>query len=73
MPSTLELTWEDANIQIANVTIKSSTSKKLSEVTIDNKLKFDKHIENICQKACRKLNAPVRLVNYIKITLILLN
>ena len=39
---------EDVNIQIANVTIKSSTSKKLLGVTIDNKLKFDKHLENIC-------------------------
>ena len=41
---------EDANIQIANITIKSSTSKKLLEVTIDNKLKFDKHVENIFVK-----------------------
>ena len=32
-------------------------------VTIDNKLKFDKHVENICQKASRKLNAFARLVN----------
>ena len=39
---------EDANIQIANATINSSTSKKLLGVTIDNKLKFDKHLENIC-------------------------
>ena len=46
---------EDINIQIANVTIKSSTSKILLGVTIDNKLKFDKHAENICQKASRKL------------------
>ena len=45
---------EDANIQIANVTIKSSTSKKLLGVTIDNKLKSEKHVENICQKASRK-------------------
>ena len=55
---------EDANIQIANVTIKSSTSKKLLGVTTENKLKFDKHVENICQKASRKLNDLARLVNY---------
>ena len=54
-----------ANIQIANVTIKSSTSKKLLQVTIDNKEKFDKHVENICQKASRKSNAIAKLVNYI--------
>ena len=54
---------EDVNIQIANVTIKSSTSQELLGVTIDNKLKFHKHFENICQKASRKLNALARLVN----------
>ena len=58
---------EDVNIQIANVTIKTSTSKKLLGVTVDNKLKFDKHFENICQKASRKLNAFVRLVNYMNL------
>ena len=30
----------------------------------DKCLKFDKHIENICQKASRKLNALARLVDY---------
>ena len=53
---------EGANIQIANVTIKSSTSKKLLGVTIDNKLKFNKHVENNFQKASRKLNALARQV-----------
>ena len=55
---------ENANIQIANATIQSSTSKKLLGVTIGNKLKFDKHVENICQKLSRKLNVLARLVNY---------
>ena len=57
--------YEDVNVQIANVTIKGSTSKKLLGVTIDKKLKFDKHVENICQKASRKLSALARPVNYI--------
>ena len=30
---------------------------KLLETTLDDKLKFDKHVENICQKASKKLNA----------------
>ena len=63
MPSTLELNV-DANIQIAKVSIKSSSSKKLLGVTIDNKLTFDSHVEGICQKGSRKLNALARLVNY---------
>ena len=54
---------EDINIQIANVTIKSSTSKKLLGVTIGNKLMFDKHVDNICKKASRKLNTLARVVN----------
>ena len=41
---------EDANTQIANITIKSPTSKKLLEVTIDSKLKSNSHVpENSCQ------------------------
>ena len=48
---------------MANVTIESSTSKKLLAVTTDNKLKFDKHIENSCQKARRKQNAPTGILH----------
>ena len=40
-------THEDVNIQIDNTTINCSRSKKLLEVVLDNKLMFDKHIENI--------------------------
>ena len=37
-------------------------------VTFDNKLKFEKHINTICQKANRKLNALARITPYIKLT-----
>ena len=47
-------TQEDANIQIENSIINCSRSQKLLGVVLDNKLKFDKHIENICQKVNRK-------------------
>ena len=47
---------EDADIQIAIVEIKSSISKKLLGVTTGNKLKLGKNVENICQRASRKLN-----------------
>ena len=33
----------------------------------DNKLKFDKHVENICQKASKKLNALARVTNYMEL------
>ena len=38
--------------------------QKLSVVMFDNKLEFDKHIENICLKANSKLSTPVRVTNY---------
>ena len=60
-------TQEDANIQISNTTINCSRSQKLLGIVFDNKLKFDKHIENICQKANRKLNALARVTNYMEL------
>ena len=56
-------TQEDGNIQLPNTTINCSRSQKLLGVAFDNKLKFDKLIENICQKANRKLNALARVTN----------
>ena len=32
-------------------------------IVLDNKLKFDKHVENICQKGSKKLNALARVTN----------
>ena len=60
-------TPEESNIQIANTTIKCSQSEKKLGVILDNQLKFDKHIENICQKASRKSNALVRVTNYMEL------
>ena len=60
-------TQEEASIQIANTTIKCSKSKKLLGIVLDNKLKFDKHVENICQKASKKLNALARVTNYMEL------
>ena len=59
---------EEASIQIASTTIKCSQSGKTLGITLDNQLKFDKHIENICQKASRKLNALARVTKYMELT-----
>ena len=40
-------TQTSANIQIANTTKESSSSKKLLGIVIDNKLKLEQHIANI--------------------------
>ena len=60
-------TYEEANIRIANTTIKCSKSKKLLGIILDNKLKFHKNCENICQKASKKLNALARVTNYMEL------
>ena len=56
-------TQEEADIQIANATIESSMSQKLLGVVIDDQLKFELHIGNICQNVNRNLNALARLTN----------
>ena len=41
--------------------IESTEQQKLLAVLIDNKLTFDKHINNLCAKASQKLNALCRV------------
>ena len=59
---------ESLNFQISETVIRNSQSKKLLGVTFDNKLKFEKHINTICQKANRKLNALARITTYMELT-----
>ena len=49
-----------------DITLKHSSHEKLLGVTIDNKLSFDEHIINICKTANKKLNALIRLNQYMK-------
>ena len=42
-----------------------SNDKELLGVTIDNNLRFDKHISNICFKANRKLSALTRVAKFV--------
>ena len=58
---------ESLNFQISETVIHNSQSKKLLGLTSDNKLKFEKHINAICQKANRKLNALARITPYMKL------
>ena len=58
---------DDIAFQIENSTIKCSKVKKLLGVHIDYKLKFDTHVETICEKAHRKLNALSRITNYMEL------
>ena len=42
----------------------SNTKEILLGITIDRGLKFDEHVNNLCKKACQKLNALVRLESF---------
>ena len=42
-----------------------SNDVKLLGITLDNKLKFDKHVSNICSKTNRKLRALTRVAKFL--------
>ena len=42
-----------------------SNDVELLGVTIDNNLRFDKHVSNICLKANRKLSALTRVAKFV--------
>ena len=42
-----------------------SKQEKLLGVIVDKKLKFDKHIENLCKKASAKVTALSRLIKIV--------
>ena len=60
-------TQDNSNIQIGNLTIKLSKAKKMLAINLENNLKLDIHVESICQKANRKLNALARIANYMEL------
>ena len=59
---------EPNTLKIGDLHINNSLSEKLPGITFDCKLKFNKHIEDICQKASQKLNAFARNVPYMETT-----
>ena len=52
-------------LTIDNNDIESTKSVKLLGITIDDRLRFDQHIENFCSKAAMQLNTLGRLQKYI--------
>ena len=55
---------ESSEIHIGDSVIESSTCEKLLGIKIDSKLRFDDHIQNLCNKANRKLRALARATPY---------
>ena len=50
--------------KIGNYIIESSKQQKLLGVLLDNNLTFEKHIDNLCNKASQKLSALCRVSSY---------
>ena len=59
---------EPNTLKIGDLHINNSLSEKLLRITFDCKLKFNKHIENISQKASQKLNTLAILAPYMGTT-----
>ena len=57
----------DLNANIGEAIIKCSNDEKLLGVTIDNKLSFVKNINNLCDKACKKLNVLASILSYMNL------
>ena len=51
-------------VKVGQLEIKNSEKEKLLGVTIDNKLTFEPHIKNLCNKVSQKLNTLARGVSH---------
>ena len=48
-----------------NTEMKNSKEEKMLGVIIDNKLRFETHVKDLCKKASQKIWALSRLINYL--------
>ena len=56
---------EQIRIKLNRNIVRAGCDVKLLEITLDNNLKFDKHVSNICSKANRKLSALTRVAKFL--------
>ena len=56
---------DNISIKIDNEIIKASKTVKLLGIKMDNRLKFDDHVSDICNKVSRKLHALAHTANVI--------
>jgi len=57
--------YEHVFADVSSQHIWESSSQKLLGVTIDNEMKFDSHIANICSKVGRKISALARVCGFL--------
>ena len=56
------------SVNVDKCKIPNSKSNKLLGINIDNKMKFNDHVSDICTKASQKLHALSRISNYMTLT-----
>ena len=56
------------NLRVSEYEIKNSECEKLLRVNFDNKLIFEKHINDICRKASRKIYALAIIIPYMDLS-----
>ena len=52
---------EPFSINIDNEVIKNSNNKNLSEINLHNRVGFDTHVANICNRVCKKWHTLARI------------
>ena len=60
-------TYNTVNIKIGNIDLTNSTREKLLGVKFDDKLTFDDHISELCEKASRKIQALARVTPHMNL------
>ena len=55
---------KDICINVEDEVIECENSVKLLGITLDNKLRFNEHVSNICKKVSQKLHVLARVSNY---------
>ena len=57
-----------SELKMGNETIKSSICEKLLGINIDNKLRLNTHVEDLCKKASRKIRTLARVTPYMAVS-----
>ena len=60
-------TDEPFSINIDNEVIKNSNNKKLLGINLNNRISFDTHVANICNRVSKKLHALARILQFMNI------
>ena len=55
---------ENYSINLGGIKIDNSSEEKLLGILVDNQLKFDRHINNLCKKASNKLHTLIRISHF---------